>query len=408
LWAGETASKVGSAVTTVALPLVAVGHLNASTFEVAMLGAAVWLPWLVVGLPAGALVDRLAGKPLMVFCNVASTVLLTSVPAAVALDALTFPHLALVAFGTAVATVFFSTAYQRFLPSVVDVDFLPAANARMQGSESVAQVVGPSLGGLLAAAFGAAAGLAIDAMTFLASTACLVAIRTREPVRKAPAESLRKIPHEIAEGLRYLLRDPYLRVIAAFSASTNLAGSMLQAVLVIYLVRDLGLGEWTAGTVLSLVGVGGIAGAAVATPVARRCGTARGLLLCQLCSAPFALLVPLATPGAGLAFLVVGGAVTTAGVIAFNVVFGAFRATYVPRHLLGRVVASTRFLNYGTMPIGALLGGIVGTALGVPAALWISAAGTTAAVLILFIGPVSRQRDLPAGPAAAEDAVPKP
>ncbi|SDH85727.1 Predicted arabinose efflux permease, MFS family [Actinokineospora alba] len=393
LWVGETSSKLGSAVTTVALPLVAVTHLNATTLQVALLEAAVWLPWLVVGLPAGALVDRWPSKPLMLLCNAVSATLLISVPVAVLFDALTMTQLTGVAFFAAVATVFFSTAYQRFLPAVVDTPDLPAANARMQGSESAAQVAGPSLGGLLAGAFGAATGLLADAVTFVVSSVCLLRIRSVQP-RPEPVAK-RSIVREIGEGLRYLVHDPYLRVIAAFSAATNLAGGMLQAVLVVFLVRSVGISEWTVGTFLSLVSLGGIAGAMAATWVSRRFGSARGLIICELCTAPFALLIPLTGPGAGLAFLVAGGVMTTAGVIAFNVIFGAFRAAYVPRHLLGRIVASTRFVNYGTLPVGAVLGGVLGTSLGLPATLWISAAGTAGAVLILFLGPIRTRRDLP-------------
>ncbi|PZG99970.1 MFS transporter, partial [Streptomyces sp. NTH33] len=181
LWAGETMSRFGSNITGVAMPLVAVVSLDASTFWVSALAAAAWLPWLLVGLPAGAWVDRLPRRPLMLVCNLGSLVLLASVPLAAWLDVLTMTQLMVVALLTGLANVFFSIAYRVYLPSVVHREDLAEANAKLQGSESAAQLAGLGGGGMLAGLFGAVSGLLVDAATFLASTLCLLGIRSTEP-----------------------------------------------------------------------------------------------------------------------------------------------------------------------------------------------------------------------------------
>jgi MFS family permease len=203
---------------------------------------------------------------------------------------------------------------------------------------------------------------------------------------------------EITEGLRYLARDPYLRVLTAFGAASNLALIGYQALLVVFLVRELGLGPTGVGLVLSGAAVGGVFGAAAVGPVVRRFGTARGLLACQFGAAPFALLIPLATPGAGALLVVLGGLGVGVGVVAGNVIKTAFRQTYVPRALLGRVAVSMQIFNYGTIPLGALGAGALGTALGVRPALWIATSGLLAATCLLLIGPLRRHRDLPSAP----------
>ncbi|MFE2729185.1 MFS transporter [Kitasatospora sp. NPDC059327] len=400
LWIGQGASKLGSAVTTVSLPLIAVLTLHTTAFGVGVLEAAVWLPWLIVGLPAGALVDRWAPRPVMVVCDLASLLLLGSVPAAAWFGMLTFPQLVVVALLAGAAGVFFSTAYQVLLPSLLAPADLPEGNARMQGTEAAAQVAGPGLGGLLAQLAGPVLGLLMDTLSFAVSALCLRRITTtdRRPPRD-PAAGTRSLRGEISEGLGFLVRDPYLRSICGFSALTNLTGSVLQAVLVVFLLHDVGLSPGVVGGLLGTIGLGGVLGATVATRITRRFGTARGLLLCNLCTAPAALLVPLTGHGPRLVMLVAGGLLTTAGVIAFNVIFGSFRAAYVPSHLLGRVVAGGRFVNYSTIPVGALLGGSLGTLLGLRPTVWIAAAGTALSVAALLAGPVRHGRDLPTAPA---------
>ncbi|MGK5683187.1 MFS transporter [Actinoplanes sp. URMC 104] len=393
-WAGQTTSKFGSAITAVALPLVAVGTLDASTLEVALLQAAVWLPWLLIGLPVGVWVDRLPRRPVMVTCNVAALLLFTSVPVAAWLDALTIGHLLTVALLAGAASVFFETAYQVYLPSLLGPDRLAEGNAKLHGSEATAQVAGPGVGGLIAQLAGAVFGLLADAATFLISTVCLLAMRHREPRR--PARSPRRaLLTEITEGLRFLARDPYLRVLAAFGAAANLTLTGYQSILVVFLVRENGVQPGTVGVVVAVMSGGGVLGALIATRVARRFGTARGMLLCQLGAAPFALLIPLAGAGLRLAAVMVGGMAVGMGVVAGNIIKDSFRQTYTPHHLLGRVVTGMHLINYGTIPVGAFLGGLLGTVLGLRPTVWVMTVAFVLSTGILLLGPIKGHRELP-------------
>jgi MFS family permease len=398
IWIGQTSSKLGSSVTSVALPLVAVATLGASTFQVALLSAAAWVPWLIIGLPAGAWVDRLPRRPVMVLADLISLLLFLSVPVAAWLDVLTIGQLLAVALGAGTASVFFQTSYQVYLPALLRPQELPEGNAKLQGTESAAQVVGPGLAGLLAQLVGAATAVLADALSFLVSALCLLSIRTREP-RPAPDRRRETLRRQISAGIRFVVRDPYLRVLTVSGAAGNIALIGYQAIVVVFLVREVGVSPGLVGVLIALTSVGGVAGAALATRVGRRFGTARGVLLCQLGTAPFGLLIPFTAPGPRLAFLVVGGMVVVAGIVAGNVIKGSFRQAYTPHHLLGRVTTSMQLLNLGAIPFGALLAGALGTALGVRATIWIMTAGLPLACLIMLVGPLRRRRDLPTEPA---------
>lgn len=394
LWLGETVSTAGANITRVALPFVAVVTLHASTFEVSLLTAAAWLPWLIIGLPAGAWVDRLPRRPVMLVCDGASLMLLLSVPLTAWAGALTIGHLLAVALAVGVASVFFQTAYEVYLPALVEAEQLPEANAKLMGSESVGDVASPGLAGLIAQLAGAVTGLLVDAVSFGVSAACLLAIRTHE---QPPTRSRRVTGMwvEVREGLRFVAGDPYLRVFTVFGAAANLALMGYQAILVVFLVRELGLSPGVTGLVLSGMSVGGVFGAILAGRVARRFGTARGVLIAQLGAAPCALLIPLADAGPRLVLVVLGGVGIGTGVVASNVIAGSWRQTYCPRAMLGRTLVSMKFLNHGGAPLGALLGGLLGSAFGLRPTIWIMAGALTAASLVLLIGPLRHHRDLP-------------
>ncbi|RLP93028.1 MFS transporter [Micromonospora sp. BL4] len=400
LWAGQAISSVGSNVTTVALPLVAVAVLDAGTFQVAVLTAAAWLPWLLIGLPAGAWVDRLPRRPVMIACDVFCAAAFLSVPLAAVLDRLTVWHLLLVALGAGTARVFFETADQVYLPVLLRADQLPEGNAKLQATQTVSYVVGPGLAGLIAQLTGAVAALLLDAVTFLLSAACLLRIRTVEP-RTRRADRSRSLRRDIAEGLRFVVRDPYLRVLTVFGAASNIGLIGYQAVLVVFLVRELRLAPGVVGVLVAVMSAGGIVGALLATVLGRRCGTARAMLLGAALTGPPALLIPLATPGVGLIWPALGGVLIGLGVAIGNVLKGSFRQTYTPHHLLGRVTVSMQLLNYGTIPLAAVLAGALGARYGVGTAIGVMTAWLALTPLILLIGPLRRRRDLPAAPAAS-------
>ena len=403
LWLGETTNGLGAAVSTVAIPLVAVTTLHAGAFLVASLGAAVWLPWLPLALPVGALIDRWPRRPIMVACDLVWLVSLASVPVAAWLGVLTFGHLFAVALLSGATSVFFTTAYRAYLPSLVAPADLVEGNAKLQGSASAAQIVGPGLGGLLAQAFGIVTGLLADAVSCLVSLACLLAIRTPERRSRDTTRST-TLRAEIADGVRFLVHDPYLRLFAVFAAADNFALDGMQAILVVFLVRDVGVGPGEVGGILAAASAGGVVGALVAPALSRRLGSARAILVSELGAAPFSLLIPFTTRGAGVAFVIVGGFVLVAGATVSNVIFGGFRQAYCPPELFGRVSASAQLLNLGVIPIGALVAGGLADALGVRSAVLVMCASSVLAALLLLTGPLRHRRDLPA--AVAEVAVP--
>ncbi|MGK5741775.1 MFS transporter [Micromonospora sp. URMC 103] len=407
LWAGQAVSSIGSNVTAVALPLVAVAVLDAGTVQVAVLTAAAWLPWLLVGLPAGAWVDRLPRRPVMITCDVVSALLFLSVPAAALVGVLTVWQLLLVALGAGLARVFFETADQVYLPVLLPPAEVPEGNAKLQVTHTASYVVGPGLAGLIAQAVGAVAALLLDAVSFLVSAACLARIRTVEP-RPARADRSRSLRREIADGLRFVARDPYLRVMTVFGAASNIGLVGYQAVLVVFLVREVGLAPGPVGLLVAVMSVGGVAGAMLATVAGRRLGTARATLMAAALAGPPALLIPLAGPGAALLWPALGGILIGLGVAVNNVLKGSFRQTYTPHHLLGRVTVSMQLLNFGTIPPAALLAGALGAAFGARVAVLVMTAWLAVTPLILLVGPLRRHRDLPRAPREPADVARPP
>ncbi|WP_248508137.1 MFS transporter [Streptomyces sp. D2-8] len=394
LWTGETVSGLGNGITAVALPLIAVELLDVSSTAVGLLAGAVWLPWLLVGLPVGAWVDRMHKRPLMITCDLVAVAALVSVPLAAWLDALTFQHLVVVATICGTAAVCFNTAYHSYIRIVLDGRDLLEGNAKLQGSEATTRVAGPGVAGLLAQTLGAVTALVADAVTFLISAVCLKRISVVEPDR-APDEERVPLRRQIMEGLRFVGRDRYLRPMVTWGAVINMALMGYQAVQVVFLVRTVGLNPGMVGLLLTSGSTGGIAGALVATRVSRRFGTARGLLLLQIATAPFVLLLPMTTAGPGLLLFAMGAFVVGIGVSVANVVVGSFRQTYCPPDMLGRVVATAMMINHSTIPIGSVLGGVLGDTVGYRQAMWIMTGVVALSWLILAMSPMRHERDLP-------------
>jgi MFS family permease len=246
LWTGETTSTFGSSISAVAVPLVALTELHAGVFVISMLSAAAWLPWLLVGLPAGAWVDRLPRRRIMMAADLVSLAVIASVPVAAALGLLSVAQLLIVALIAGTATVFFATAYRAFLPSLLAPAQLLEGNAKLQGSAQVANIAGPGTAGLIAQAVTAAGGVAADAASFGVSLFCLARTRDSErgPGQRRPAPeqaARRRLRAEIADGLRLVFGDPLLRVNAVYGCLSNLLLTGYQSVLIVFLVRDVGL-----------------------------------------------------------------------------------------------------------------------------------------------------------------------
>ncbi|MFC5380766.1 MFS transporter [Aquipuribacter nitratireducens] len=398
LWIGDTIGQVGTQVGTIALPLLAVSVLGAGEWEMGLLATSENLAFLLVGLPAGAWVDRMRKRHVLVWGDVVRGVALLSLPAAWLLGVLSFPLVLAVAVVMGVATVFFDVAYQSYLPSLVPSSRISEGNARLQVSHSAAQVAGPGLGGGLVGLVGAPLVLLADAVSFLGSVVFTLRIRHRE--EPPPREGRRPLHVEIGEGLGFVLRQPLLRRIVATTALSNFASNIGGALLVLYVVRDLGLSEAQLGLVLSVGAIGGLVGAVASGAVMRLLGEGRTIALVIVPASGAAALVPLAAGRdtvVAFALLAVSMAVYGFGVVVYNVAQVSFRQRLCPAPLLGRMNASVRFIVWGVTPIGAFVGGVVGAQAGILTALWLGVALELVAVLPVLLSPLLRMRDLPRG-----------
>lgn len=390
LWVGESTSAVGSSITTVALPLVAVATLHASPATVALLTASSWLPWLLIGLPAGVWVDRWPRRRTLLIANVVSAVVLVTVPIAAWADVLTMATLLVVALLAGTAGIFLNVAFNAFLPHLVSGDDLVEGVAKLQTSGSVAQVAGPGLGGLLAQAVGAVSGVLVDSVTFLVSAACLLGVRP-EPEPRPAAADRHGMRRQIAEGIGFILRGPLLRAILVVAAVTNFAMLGITALRVVYLVRTDGAAPGTVGLVIGIGSLGAVVGAAIAARASRRFGSARTYLVANLVAAPFILLLPVG----GLAVFAVGSFVVAGGATVSNVMTMTFRGHVVPVHMLGRVTAASRLFVFGAIPFGAVTSGLLAATFGVRAAMWALAVLYAVTPLPLLATPVRVLRDFP-------------
>jgi MFS family permease len=403
LWAGESISGFGSAITTVALPLVAVSTLHASVGMVALLTAATWLPWMLVGLPAGTWVDRWPRRRTLLTADLVSAAVLAAIPIAAWTGVLTVAILLAAALAAGTSSMFFSLAFNAYLPHLLTSDDRLEGNARLQTSAQAAQVVGPGLGGLLAQLAGPVCGLLADALTFLVSAACLLSLRAGPEPRSAQASRPRMI-RQIAEGLEPWRHGGFLLPILAVAATMNFGMMGVFALRIVFLVRTDGAVPGTAGVLISLGSLGGLLGAALARRAVTRFGSARTYLIVSIGTAPFMLLVPATGRGWGLLLFPAGSFVVLAGLAMAGVITFTFRANYIPPHLLGRVTAATGFVVSGTAPFGAATAGALATAFGIRAALWALAALFAVMPNFLLATSLRTMRDFPDCPDYLRDS----
>ena len=393
LFGADTISQIGTQVSLLALPLVAVLALKASEFETGLLFAAGTAAFLLVGLPAGVWVDRMRRRQILIVADLVRGVLLVSVPIAWWLGGLTLPHLYVVALGTGVATVFFDIAYQSYLPSLIGRDRLPDGNAKLEIVRASSGVAGPGVSGVLIQVLTAPVAVLVDAVSFLGSALFLWRIDAVEQVPDRAAR--RSLVKEIGEGLRFVATHRILRMIAASTATANFSNGMLAAVEMIFVVRVVGLSPGVIGLLFMAPALGALVSVTIVGPVSRRVGTARIIWLSVLVSAPFMLLIPLTGPGWGISFFAIGAFMQGIGVVLYNVNQVSFRQSVTPEHMLGRMNATMRFVVWGTLPLGGLAGGILGEFFGARTTLWVSAVLALLAVVPLLLSPLRTMRDLP-------------
>jgi MFS family permease len=394
LWSAETISQLGTAVTVLALPLVAITQLHATPFEVGALSALEFAPFVLVGLPAGVWVDRLRRRPVLIVGDLGRAALLASIPIAYEFDALTIWQLYGVAFAMGVLTVFFDVAYQSYLPSLVERNLLADGNAKLEISRSGAQIAGPGIAGALIGWLTAPVAIVVDSVSFVFSAAGIGLIRGQETVERVPRSERPRMRTEIAEGLRYVLGHRLLRPIAVCTATSNLFAQILQTQGIVFMVRTLGFSAAQIGTAYALGNVGFLIGASLTNTLIRRLGVGRTIVLSIGVVSPFAFLIPLASLGAPMVLVTVGLFGFALGNPTYNIAQVSLRQAICPDRLQGRMNASMRFTVWGTLPIGAALGGVLGGWIGLRPTLFIGAAGSCLAWIAPAFSPVWRLRTI--------------
>ncbi len=395
LWSAQTISQLGSQVTFLALPLAAILVLDATTFEVALVGFFELVPFLLLALPAGVWVDRLPRRPVLILTDVGRAVVLLSVPAAYWLDALALPHLYVAGLVTGALTVFFDIAYLSYLPVLVDRSQLMEGNAKLETTRSAAQVGGPGLAGILVGTLTAPVAILADALSYVVSALLLARIRHperathREP---GPKSSMRR---ELREGLSFVFRQPYLRILVLATGSANFFWNIGFGVLIVYLVRTLDLSPAVLGLVLAVGQVGTVVGAVFSGRLARRYGIGRTIVWAALLTNIGIVAVPLAPPSRPEPVLMLGFLLGGLFGNVFNVNQLSLRQSITPERLQGRMNSVVRFMYWGPQPVGMVIGGALGSTVGLRETLWFSAAGAALAMLPLALNPIRRLHGIP-------------
>jgi MFS family permease len=395
LWSAETVSQFGTQFTQLALPLVAIDVLHVSAFQVAALTTVQFLPFLLVSLPAGVWVDRLRRRPILVVGDLSRALLLGSVPVAYWLGELTMAHLYIVGFLVGIATVFFDVAYQSYLPSLVERQQLIDGNAKLEISRAAAQLGGPGLAGIVIDFLRAPAALAFDAISYVGSALFIFGIRKAESSVRTDAPR-RRMREELREGLRYVLTHPFLKNIAACTALFNFWGNMGFAVLLVFARRELHLSPLAIGLAFTLSNVGPLIAAFNADRISSRLGVGRTIIAASIIGGPMFLVIPFLPEGnAALAFLIPAFVVGGVANVIYNVTQVSLRQAITPERIQGRMNSVMRFIVWGTIPLGAIIGGVLASKIGVKETLIVSGIGCCLPFLPVLFSPVRDIKEMP-------------
>lgn len=406
LWLAQGAGVAAAQIAELALPLLAVLVLHASALELGLLGVARWLPFLLLALPLGVLVDRHRRRPMIVASDWGRAALTVAIIVAAVGGLLTMPALLLLAAAIGCFTVLFEVSYQSMVPSVVPPAGLAAANSRLAATAAAVQVGGPGIGGLLVQLVAAPLALLVTAVGYVVSALAVGGIRSPE----APPAERGRFLDELRAGLSFVRRDRYLVANLGFSALYNPFIQWVMVLFLLHAVRELGLDAAQVGLILAIGATGALAGSVLAGPVVRRFGAGRPILWTAIAECVVLLVIPFADAswGAPLLVVVLGlvFAVGDAGASLSSVVLMTIRQLRTPDHLLGRVNASMRWVSYGTIAFGAAAGGLVGELVGTRTGLLIGVLLTFGAVIWVALSPLPRVDD-PAELAIAERREPE-
>lgn len=409
LWSAATISLLGSQVSQLAIPYIAAMVLNATPLAFSLLGAVEMAPFILFALPAGAWLDRVRRRPVLIAGDFGRALALLSIPAAYAAGVLTIWQLYVVGFIAGSLTVFFDVADQSYLPSLIEADELVEGNAKLSLSQSSAQILGPSFAGSLIGVVAAPFAIIVDAISFFASGGLISLIRKPEPKperRLTENGSHTSLRQEIAEGLRYVLGNRYLRMIAGSTATSNLGTSIAFSIFAIFAYRELGLSPLLVGLAFGLGSLGLLLGAVVSSGLSKRIGVGPAIVGSIFISGPATFLIALLPSQAPVAAALLFGSVFLTGFssIVYNVNQVSFRQAITPLDIQGRMNATMRFIVWGTIPLGSLIGGVLASFLPLRTTILIGATVASVAFLWVLASPVRSLREIPTQSRRAEPA----
>jgi MFS family permease len=399
LWTAETISVFGSAITQLALPLIAATTLKVTPFEFGLLTTIEFLPFILFSLPAGVWVDRLRRRPILIAGDHGRAVAIASIPVAFALDGLTIWQLYLVGFVNRILTDIFDEAYHSNLPTVEDRDQLVDGNSKLETTRSAAQILGPGLAGILIGVLKAPFAMLLDALSYFVSAVFVYFIRRPEPpvaphdeAALGPRPSMRQ---EVAVGLRYVTGHRWLRNIAATTGTSNFFGNVVTAILILYLVDERGLGPEAIGFAFSVASVGFLIGALTTSRLTDRFGVGRMLVASAIGFSVSNLPVAFAPDAWIWPALAVGGFVGGFSGTAWNINQVSLRQAITPPRMQGKMNATMRFIVWGTIPLGSIIGGALGGLIGLHQTIIIGAIGGLVAFVPVTLSSVRHLVTMP-------------
>lgn len=383
-WGGQAVTVTGSGITTIGTSVIAVVDLHASTMHVALIAFAGKLPQLLLSLHAGVLADRYRKRPIIISCDLLCAATLATVPLAQWLARITLEQLYVVTFLVSALHVIGSNASISYLPTLLKGDQLKEGNSKLGAANSLADLAGNNLGGMLVSALGAARAIALDTVSYLICAWCVLRIRHREPAPvPRPAGSSQWT--EIREGLDYTLKAPAVRPIVLSNATTSFVLAASSAIWSLYLLRELSWSPTALGIVMGAGGIGGFLGALAWRPLERRWG-AGPVMLTALALNPIAQ-VPLVLSGPGLGgqlAIGTGMVIQTSAAVAHGGLQRSVRQELCPEHLQGRAQSTGAWMAFGLRPFAALLAGGLGTLIGLRLTLVVITCALTAPFLVLW------------------------
>ena len=393
LWTAQTISVFGDNFTGLALPIIAAISLQATPGQMGVLTAVERAPFLILGLFAGVWVDRMRRRPILIVGDVGRGLVLLSIPLAALSASLGMSQLYVVGLLIGILTVFFDVSYQAYLPSLVERRQLVEGNSKLEATRSIAQLAGPGIAGAVIQILTAPIAIILDAVSFLISALLIGSIR--RPEEPPDAQGRRALLAEAREGLGVVFGSPYLRSIAGATGTSNLFASSLFTLYILFVTRELGLTPAAIGLIFSIANVAGLLGALTAGRLAARFGLGRVIIGSMFIGGLGFLPVGLATPATAYPLLILAAALGSFGVPVYNINQVSLRQAITPMRLQGRMNATMRFLVWGTMPLGGLLGGALGETFGLRPAILISAAGGALAFLWVLLSPVRALQTIP-------------